>query len=215
MTRPPTRNVQAHTTDPRPILLFLISVNVAVFVAWHTLRNESGPSVHMLNHFLVSLAAVDGERGFRYWTLLTSAFSHMDAAHLVFNLLSLWVFGRDVAAVLGAWRFLQLYVVGGILASFGHVLFQGLTGAAEPALGASGSIMAIAVVFAAMFPQRRLLLQFLIPVPAALAVALYVLLDLVGAVSGSGTNIAHAAHLGGAAYGLFYWLVYVRQSYRS
>lgn len=215
MTQRPRRLPRTRTSNAPPILIVLIAVNVAVFLAWHTLRDGSEPSTFMIDHFLVSLHAVDGEHGFRYWTLLTSAFSHIDAAHLVFNLLSLWVFGRDVAAVLGAGRFLHLYVVGGILASFGHVLFQGLTGAVEPALGASGSIMAIAVVFAAMFPQRRLLLQFLIPVPAALAVALYVLLDLIGAVSGSGTHIAHAAHLGGAAYGLFYWLVYVRRSYGS
>jgi len=203
-------------TDPRPILFALIALNVAVFLGWNLFDPSVGPSPFMIDNFLVSIDAVDGQRGFRYWTLLTSAFSHIDTAHLVFNMLSLWVFGRDVAAILGPWRFLHLYVVGGILASFGHVLYQGLTGSVEPALGASGSIMAIAVVFAAMFPKRRLLLQFLVPVPAAIAVALYVVLDLVGTLGGgAGQHIAHAAHLGGAAYGLFYWLVYVRRTYGS
>jgi membrane associated rhomboid family serine protease len=72
--------------------------------------------------------------------------------------------------------------------------------------------MAIAVMFAALFPDRTLLLQFFIPVPAAVAVGGYILLDVLGLVGGGslGGNVAHAAHLAGAAYGLAWWWFRVR-----
>ncbi|HHO53684.1 MAG TPA: rhomboid family intramembrane serine protease, partial [Deltaproteobacteria bacterium] len=98
----------------------------------------------------------------------------------------------------------------GIMASAGHVIYSLITQDPTPALGASGSVMALAVLFGAMFPNRTLLLNFFIPVPAALAVAGFILLDIMGAVSG-GSQVAHAAHLGGAAYGLAYWYLRIRR----
>jgi membrane associated rhomboid family serine protease len=198
------------TTDPRPLLWTLIAVNVAVFLAWQsaaTASDSEASLTFLMKHFLVSY---EGIQAHRWWTLVTSAFSHIDAGHLVFNMLALWVFGRDVAALLGPWRSLHLYLAGALLASLGHVVFQMLTGSDQPALGASGSVMTFSVVFAALYPTRRLMINFLIPVPAAVAVAGYLVLDLVGAIGGAGSGIAHAAHLGGALYGLVYWFTRLR-----
>jgi membrane associated rhomboid family serine protease len=85
---------------------------------------------------------------------------------------------------------------------------------AAPALGASGAVSAIAVVFAAMFPRARLYVNFFIPLPAAVAVGLFLLIDLFGVLNPRADMIAHAAHLGGAAYGAVYWLLAVRPRWR-
>jgi len=209
----PRRGVPVAPSTPR-LLWGLIGVNVLVYVAWQLAIRQGEGSFWveaMADHFLVSLQAM---RAGRVWTLLTSAFSHIDPFHLFVNMLALWVFGRDVYRVTGARGFLHLYVVGALIASLGHVAYSLLSGSPNPALGASGSVMAIAVVFAALYPRRILLVNFFIPVPAALAVAVYVVLDALGVFGGTSDNIAHAAHLGGAAYGLLYWLVALRRKQR-
>ena len=193
---------------PSQALWGLIALNVLVHLAWlSSLQNES-LALFMNENFLVSVAHL---AHFRVWTLLTSAISHADTSHLLFNMIAMWVFGRDTVEVLGARRFLGLYVIGGILASLGHVLVQVLTASPNPALGASGAVMAISVVFAVLFPSRRLFIMGAIPAPAPLAVAGYVLLDLIG-LAGKGDGVAHGAHLGGALYGLVYGL-YLRGRY--
>lgn len=140
----------------------------------------------------------------RVWTLLTSEFSHANPMHLLFNLLALWVFGRDVESVIGPMRFAMVYVLGGIAASSAHVVWNVLVSPGVPALGASGAVMAVAVLYGALFPTRTLMINFFLPVPAALAVGLYVVLDVLGVLQGGGST-AHAAHLGGAAVGFATW----------
>lgn len=189
------------------LLIGLIVINVLVFVAWSQSRGSILAGL-MQQHFLVSVESI---AHFRIWTLLTSEFSHYSATHLLFNLLGLWVFGRDVGRMLGSRAVLHLYLAGAIAASVGHVLYGVVTGDPSPALGASGAVMAFAVVFAAMFPNRTLMINFFIPVPAGIAVGIYILLDVAGAFGIGGGGVANAAHLGGAAYGLAYWYLRVKR----
>lgn len=194
-------------SEPAPIALnALLVLNGLVFVAWWTI----GDAWPMERHFLVSGSLV--ARG-HVWTLLTSALSHIDFGHLLFNMLALWLFGRIVERVIGSWSFVALYVVGGVTASLGHVAWGLVTGDPTPALGASGSVMAVAVCFAVLFPFQRLYLFFMVPMPAWFAVVLYVGLDLLGLFDGR-SSIAHAAHLGGALTGLVYGLVWGRARLR-
>lgn len=206
-----SRHVQKDAERADQTLYALIAINVLVFVAW---TQSAGTSLEILmgRHFLVSAEALVD---FRVWTLLTSEFSHVSANHLLFNMLGLWVFGKPVAESLGWRALLNLYLVGAVVASAGHVLFQLFTGDPSPALGASGAVMAIAVVFAALFPERTLLLFFVLPVPAAIAVGGFILLDVMGMFGAGRAGIANAAHLGGAAYGLLYWWWRTRRPRRA
>ncbi|MEQ1564601.1 MAG: rhomboid family intramembrane serine protease [Myxococcota bacterium] len=187
----------AETNDR--LLFTLIGINVAVFVAW----NWAPPIVQLLmrGQFLVSAEAI---AHYRLWTLLTYGFSHISAGHLIFNLLALWTFGRSVGEAHGWRALLHLYLVGAIAAGMGHVVYQLVTLDPSPALGASGAVMALAVVYAATFPERVLMFNFLVPVPAPILVGGYILLDVLGMIGGGG-GTANAAHLAGAAYGLGWW----------
>lgn len=171
-----------------------------MWIGWQLALLLGGPIERlMMTNFLVSSSHLT----FAPWTLLTSAVSQAALPHLAFNMLALVMFGRDLERILGSAGFLHLYVAGGIVASLGHVLYGFVTGDTTPALGASGAVMAVLIVSTALFPMRMLLLFFVVPMPQFIAVALYVVSDVLGLFGGGG-GIAHAAHLGGAVYGWIY-----------
>lgn len=185
-------------------LWVLLGLNLLVFVLWNSWGRSPQGWFFMQLHFVHATEALH-----RFWTLLTSSFSHHDAGHLFFNMFALWVFGRSVAQAIGQRGLVHLYLVGGVVASLASQALAAITGQPSAGLGASGAVMAIAVAYAALFPRRKLYLNFLVPVPAWLAVAGYVLLDVFGLFDPH-SEIGHMAHLGGALYGLLYWLTAIR-----
>lgn len=126
-------------------------------------------------------------------------------------------FGAVLETVLGRKRFLIFYLWAGIFASFCHVIVSSFL-IGDPslaALGASGAISGVILLFSLMFPQEKLLLLGLIPVPAYAASILIVGIDLWGLISqtrGGTLPIGHGAHLGGALFGLIYYLISIRKS---
>jgi len=184
------------------VIWTLIALNVAVFIGWQS------PALRgfMQEHFAVSAEAV---LSLRLWTLITAEFSHFDTMHLLFNMWGLYLFGRSIGQVRGAVEVLQVFLTGALLASVAHVVFSLAIGTSVPAIGASGGVMALAAYYGGMFPDRTLLLFFVVPVPAALAVALFILVDVFGLLW-PGSPVAHAAHLGGAAYGLLHFQLYAQ-----
>ena len=83
----------------------------------------------------------------RPWILLTSMFVHGSAAHLVFNMYVLFMFGSLIEHRIGTKRFILVYFLSGILASFVSAFFY------PRALGASGAIMAIIGVTIMLMPH--------------------------------------------------------------
>jgi membrane associated rhomboid family serine protease len=141
-------------------------------------------------------------RGFAPWQLFTSGFLHAGFAHLATNMFGLWMFGREVERVLGAVRFTTLYFTSIATAGLGQLLFDGVTGSAAPALGASGAVFGVLVAFAMLFPRRKIILLIPpIPLPAPLFVALYAAFELFSGVYGTQAGVAHFAHLGGLVGG--------------
>lgn len=188
--------------------LILLS-NVLIYLAW----NLSGdPAGTFARHFLVSFDAL---REGRIWTLWTSEFSHVAFLHLFLNMFVLWQFGRLLELVLGPLRFLAFYLFAAALASLGHAVLSAflLGDPALNALGASGAVSGILIVFGLMFPRQKILLFGIIPLPAIFAAFAMVGLDLWGLyrqAHGSTLPIGHGAHLGGALAGLLYWFFRLR-----
>lgn len=187
---------------PVRALWVIVAVNVAVFLLWQLAPLAGGVGERLMQRqFLVSWPAIAHGR---VWTLLTSEFSHGSLVHLAFNMLTLVSLGIDVERVLGARAFAHLYVMGALIASAAYVLYDWATPGSVPALGASGAVMAVVVAGSYLFPGRRVLLFFLIPMRQLLAVGLFIAFDLLGLFSSGADHIAHAAHLGGAVYGWWY-----------
>ena len=168
---------------------------------------------NMEKYFTVSSNGVFDR--YRYYTLITSMFSHQTLYHVGANMLTFWFFAPEVFAILGAKNFLVLYLGGGVVSSLCHILWPNIVpkwfpslyspSKYTPALGASGAINSIIVYSILTFPTRIILINFILPMPAALAGILFMTYDLYGLYQGGG-NVGNAAHLGGAAFGAIYFL---------
>ncbi len=144
------------------------------------------------------------------WTPITYAFLHDPSglAHVAFNMVFLWVFGRAVEGRLGSWWFLAFYTASAAVAALGQWLASD-----SPVIGASGAVAGVTGAFAALCPRARVRVLFLLSVVeiSGLAlVALFVLVDLVGQFSSSiglGGRVAYSAHLAGYAFGIATMLI--------
>lgn len=188
----------------------IIFINLLVFVAWVASDNYGTDSLFMIENFLVSWTAI--ERG-RIWTLITSAFSHNMFWHFFLNMYVLNSFGVVIERLLGFRRFLKFYLIAGIVSSLSHALVSAfiMDKPDLPALGASGAISGIVLLFSLLFPKQKILILALIPIPAIWGAILLVGIDLWGLIAqagGGGLPIGHGAHLGGAFAGFIYYLFY-------
>ncbi|MFT5522744.1 MAG: membrane associated rhomboid family serine protease [Pirellulaceae bacterium] len=146
------------------------------------------------------------------WRLISCAFLHSqnDFLHIVFNMLGLYWFGVTMESMYRSREFLYFYLTAAVVASLAYVALDLWTGDYTPAIGASGAVMAVMMLYAIHYPRQRLRMFFYFPLEARLVVFLYVLYDLhpvllqlAGREVHTGTG--HAAHLGGLAFGYVYW----------
>jgi membrane associated rhomboid family serine protease len=150
-----------------------------------------------------------------YLTLLTSMFMHGGIAHILGNMLFLWIFGDNIEDRLGHVRYLLFYLVCGIIASLSHVFATALLSSDQasmlvPSLGASGAISGVLGGYILLHPSRRvtvILFRFLTDVPAWVAIGLWFAFQLVSGLGmlGQGSaqgGVAYAAHIGGFVAGL-------------
>ncbi len=146
------------------------------------------------------------------WQLVTYMFLHGGLWHLAINMFILWMFGSEIENLMGTARFVRFYFFSGIGAGLTTLLvncpFWGSAPSHIPTVGASGAIFGILLAYGMSFPNRKIFLYFLIPIPAKYFVVLLGLLDLFASFSGAPTGIAHFAHLGGLLFGWIYIMLY-------
>lgn len=133
----------------------------------------------------------------RPWILFTSVFLHGGILHLCYNLFALALFGTITEKVIGSRRFLLLFIVAGILASFGSSFLY------TSALGASGAIFGILGCLVMLRPKGTAFVLG-VPMPLWIAAIVWGALDITGLFAPD--KIANLAHLIGLAIGLLYGL---------
>ncbi len=140
------------------------------------------------------------------WTLLSYMFLHADIFHLLFNMYTLWAFGREIESLWGFRRFLVYYLVTGVGAGLFHAMITPFS--MVPTIGASGAVLGVLTAFAVLNPYRivHLLLFFVLPIQMrARTLALFFgATSLLLGITGSPDRIAHFAHLGGMLTGYVY-----------
>jgi membrane associated rhomboid family serine protease len=142
------------------------------------------------------------------WRLVTYAFLHDTGSiwHILFNMLVLFWFGRQVEEAIGSREFLAFYLLGAVVSGLGFMAAN-LSGV-QPAtrcLGASGAVTAALVVAACIYPRQIIYLFFVVPVPIWAFVVLTVAVDAFQLLGQSHTGVAVSAHLAGAAFGFCYF----------
>ena len=151
--------------------------------------------------------------------IFTSMFMHGGWAHLLGNMLYLWIFGDNVEDRLGSFNYLLFYLAGGVAASLAHILTN--PGSQIPTVGASGAIAAVLGAYLVLYPHSRVLtfipLGFfmrLTLVPASIVLGLWFVLQLFnGVVSLGGPDmggVAFWAHIGGFAFGALIAFLFAR-----
>lgn len=188
----------------------IVFINVLVFLSWFYSMSNFTALKFMIDHFLVSWNALLENR---FWVLLTSVFSHNAFFHLFINMYVLIGFGSVLLRFMSPLTFINFYLTAGLMGSFAHAFFSYLllNSPQTPALGASGAIAGIILLFSLLFPKEKLLLLGIIPIRAIWGAILVVGIDIWGLIAqtkGGGYNIGHGAHLGGAFMGIIWYFYY-------
>jgi membrane associated rhomboid family serine protease len=206
----------------------LIGINVWVFFHELALGSDLEAFIQVwgfvpARYFLLA-ATAPGEWADRYVPLFSSMFLHGGWAHLIGNMIYLWIFGDNVEDRLGHLRYLVFYLLSGVAAALAQAyLFPDST---IPTVGASGAISGVLGAFLVLFPTARvftlvpLLLFFpVVELPAVLYLGFWFLMQLMSGtvsltvVSDAG-GVAWWAHVGGFVVGLVVApLLRRRQSY--
>ena len=126
------------------------------------------------------------------------------------NMLFLYWAGEALESSYGSREFLLLYLAAAVVASLTYLGLDLLTLGTGPMIGASGAVMAVLMLFAIHYPRHTIRVFFFFPLEMRWLILLYVAYDLHPVLSALGgrdisTGVAHAAHLGGFAFGFAYW----------
>lgn len=197
---------------PQSMTVALIVANVAVFFAnfLFTPPNPLAPNdIGWLNETL-SVNDLTLKHPWMWWQLLTSGFAHANIQHIIFNMLQLYFLGKLVEDIYGKWEYLRFYlatvVFGSVVWSIGELLFPPAIPGTHFALGASGAICGVVMLFVLNNPHQRLTL-FPIPITLKAWVAGVILIvsNVALAFGDNREHIAWSIHLGGAAFAYLYF----------
>ena len=143
-----------------------------------------------------------------YWRLLSYGLVHADFQHLLFNMITLFFFGRALegffAGYLGPLGLLWFYL-GGLLVSILPTYIKNRNNANYYSLGASGAVSAVLFAFILLSPWSMIIV-FVIPVPAILYAVAFLGYSIYMDHRGGG-YVNHSAHSWGAAYGVLFMVI--------
>ncbi len=153
---------------------------------------------------LLTLVPAKVLRGF-LWQLATYLFLHAGVFHLVINMIWLYMFGGDVERYFGSRKFLAFFVGTGAAGGIAVTIASLFLAVPAVVVGASGSLFAIMVAWALLYPSREIFLfPFPIPIQARWFAALAIGVELLIVWSLGGNMLGSVAHLGGALAGFLY-----------
>ncbi|MGF1634209.1 MAG: rhomboid family intramembrane serine protease [Phycisphaerae bacterium] len=172
----------------------LIALNVLIFLAQQV--DATTFQIFYLNPLSPGL--------FNYFSY---AFLHAGFAHLLGNMVFLYIFGNSVCVRMGQVGYLAFYLAGGVIAGCAHVLISD-----SPVLGASGAVAAVTGAFLILYPLTRVTIVYFFIIIGVAHVASYWIilayfaLDVIKQFStgffGTGATVAYMAHIGGTLFGV-------------
>jgi membrane associated rhomboid family serine protease len=182
-------------------MITLALIAVTCIVSFLAFKN-----VKLLNDLILWPPAIARQR--EYYRLVSYGFVHADGQHLLFNMITLYFFGRTIEQFftdrLGLLGFVTFYL-GALVAAILPTYLRNRDNPLYRSLGASGAVSAVLFAFILMAPWSTILV-LVIPLPAILYAVLYVVYSITMDKRGS-DNVNHSAHLWGAAYGVIVTLL--------
>ena len=181
-------------------IVTLAIIGVTVFVSWRAFNDRS-----LMARLILWPPAINRHR--QYERLVTHGFIHADWMHLLFNMITLFFFGRVMELFfserIGPLGYLAFYL-SAIVVAILPTYMRHQKDANYRSLGASGAVSAVLFSFVLLAPWEKL---FIFPIPigipafvfAAFYIGYSIWMDRQG-----GDNVNHSAHLWGAAYGMLF-----------
>lgn len=182
------------TSNRAPVTLILVALNIAAAYA-----------VALRPEWLFVLGF--DESAVKPWMSLTSLFVHQNVVHLLGNTVFLAAVGPPVENAAGPWRFIMVYLGGGLAGVLAHTLMTPASPSAMPLIGASGCVAACIAYYSIRFVGLQVTLAPKVGVPMLAITMVWIALQVLGAfvsVGGEVTRTAYWAHLGGFVAGLVF-----------
>jgi membrane associated rhomboid family serine protease len=142
------------------------------------------------------------------WQPVTYMFLHGGFFHLLFNMLTLWMFGVELEKMWGSSFFTKYYFVTGVGAAATQIVVSLLPGIGAQfyyalTIGASGAVYGVLLAYAMYFPNRPIYMYLVFPIPAKYFVMIMGAVSFLSSLGGPG-GVAHWAHLGGLLTGYLF-----------
>jgi len=183
------------------MLLTIAILAITSLVSWMAFKDHK-----LMQRLLLWPPAI--QKKHEYWRLLSYGLVHADFQHLLFNMITLFFFGRALegffARYLGSFGFLWFYL-GGLLVSILPTYIKNRNNANYHSLGASGAVSAVLFSFILLSPWSMIIV-FVIPVPAILYAVAFLGYSIYMDHRGGG-YVNHSAHSWGAAYGVLFTVI--------
>ncbi len=193
----------------------IISLNVIVFLFELSLG-------HQLESFLFQFGVIPAKLSYRdeipdmsmaeaYFPFFSYMFLHGGFIHLIGNMWYLWIFGDNIEAMLGRFKFILFYLICGIGSAIVHVYFNYQSGV--PCIGASGAIAGVLGAYMISFPKARVLVILplfiiwqLIELPAVIVLGFWFFIQFFSGTAAISSvesgGVAWWAHIGGFILGI-------------
>ena len=184
----------------------LIIIVITVITSLMAFNNNK-----LMNDLIFYPPAVTRDR--QWYRFFSCGLIHADAAHLIFNMLSLYFFGEGVEKKFteifeanGKWLYLALYV-SALFFSLLPTWLKHKHDSYYRSLGASGAVSAVLFAAFLLEPTLGVMLFFIpIPIPAFIFGPLYLIISSYMDRKGN-DNINHSAHIFGALYGIAFVVI--------
>ena len=183
---------------PGAIKILLIA-NTAVFVL-----QLLGLDKFLVHYFALRPSAV--VFSFAIWQLATYTFLHGGFMHILFNMLALWMFGREIEEVWGRQRFMRFYFICAIGAGICILLANYLIPSGRPdipTIGASGAVFGVMLVSAMLWPDRIVYFNFLFPIKMKYLVMIYGAIAFYSSAD-MNSGVSNIGHVGGLLTAFIY-----------
>jgi len=196
----------------RPYLNYgMIAANVIVFI-WQASATGFFSNERALEDMFLTYGAVP-EKILNDFpssapTIVTSMFMHGGVAHIIGNMVFLFVFGDNIEDRYGRIKYLLIYVGWGATAALIHSIYALSTGQGDvPAVGASGAISGILGAYLVMYPRAKIFtvimafFLYTVRIPVLIYIPFWFIMQVIFTLIGDTSGVAYLAHIGGFAAG--------------
>jgi membrane associated rhomboid family serine protease len=188
-----------------------MSITLVIIIITAIISISGFSNSNVIDKLIFYPPAVTNEN--QWYRFITCGFIHADYGHLIFNMLSLYFFGRyvesnmiDIFGDSGTLLYIILYL-SALVVSLLPTYFKNKNNYYYRSLGASGAVSAVIFAGLMIAPETEVYIFFIpIPIPGFIFAPLYLLISAMMDRKG-GSNINHSAHIWGAIYGLVFIII--------